>query len=206
MANPGTSEIPHGGRTYPAADAKASLDVTDQMISSNSRLRVLKPRNDLKKFAFVVFQDDALYENVLLILMNAFVWPDSTASTKSAMVFWPLFQPIIERGPSNDIVALVLTELLKGYQVNEYCSGASLLLLWLLFKFYLSLRPRYLIMKDIFKPNSGNSTEQFWIFRKRRFCHLRGRPGISQWEKVERLFAEYSERCGWKTHKFDVQG
>ena len=185
MANPGTSEIPHGGRTCPAADANASLDVTDQMISSNSRLSVLKPRNDLKKFALLVFQDDALYENVLLILINAFVWPDSTASTKSAMVFWPLFQPIIERGPSNEVVALVLTQLLKGYQVNEYCSGASPLLLSLLFKFYLSLRPRYPIIKDIFHQIPEIVPNSFEKFEKDVFAtYVQGQefPSEKKWK------------------------
>ena len=168
LAHPGSSDAPSDGR---AEDATASVDVTERAISSNSVPSTLKPKNELKKIAKLVFQDDALYENVILILINAFAWPDTPSSTKSAMIFWPLFQPIIERGPSNEVVALVLTQLLKGYQVNEYCTGTSPLLLSLVLKFYLSLRLRYPLIKEIFLQIPEIVPANFEKFEKEVFAN-----------------------------------
>ena len=186
LANPSSADGSLGGA---ATDANASNDVTDKMIPSSSVPSALKPRNELKKFAMLVFQDDALYENLILILINAFVWPDTPASTKSAMIFWPLFQPIIERGPSNEVVSLVLTQLLKGYQVNEYCTGTSPLLLSLVFKFYLSLRPRYPIIKDIFYQIPEIVPANFEKFEKEVFVnYVEGHdfPAEKKWKDALR--------------------
>ena len=129
----------------------------------------LKPREELKNFAHLLIKNESLYETVLLILVNAFVWPDTHCCSKAVRLFWAIFQPMIEQGTTDSIIGLIFTQLLKGYQVHEYSNSSSAHLAALIFKFFVTLRPKHEVLRKILSQVPEVNTHVLDEFESRVF-------------------------------------
>ncbi|XP_075250724.1 exportin-5-like [Convolutriloba macropyga] len=160
-------------------------DATPRLSSIPS---IVQCRHELKNFGQMVVNDESLYESVLLILVNAFVWPDTAACSKSIDVFWTLFQPMMQRECSENVIGLIFAQMLKGYQVHEYSNSSSAQLSSLILKFFVSLRPRYPILRTILNQVPESNADLIDEFEKKvQLCYAEKKETLPSEKKMKEM-------------------